>query len=365
MRVLFILHMPPPVHGASVMGEYVHRSKVVNEAFECSFVNLSTAHGLEDIGKVTWQKLKAFLLLRKAIRNKVREFNPDVVYITPNSHGVAFFKEYILVQMLKAMKQRVVMHFHNKGVKTRQDNPLYNFMYRRFFHDTKVILLAGALYEDVRKYVSHDNVYICHNGIPDTPFHNGDMEVSNTTPRLLFLSNLLISKGIITLLDALEILRDKGYSFTCDIVGGETKEMNARQFEETISQRRLESCVYYHGSKYGEEKQQFLNRTDLLVFPTYYDHECFPLVLLEAMQHGKPCITTNEGGITDIVEHGKTGIIVEKKNPTALAKAIATLIDNPSQRRQMGQAGRKAYEEKFTISVFEQQLTNILTTCYD
>lgn len=47
------------------------------------------------------------------------------------------------------------------------------------------------------------------------------------------------------------------------------------------------------------------------MFPTYYHNECFPLVLLEAMQHGLPCISTNEGAISDIVDDGVTGYIVE------------------------------------------------------
>lgn len=50
-RILFILHLPPPVHGAAMMGQYIHDSKVINERFDCHYINLTTAKTLQDIGK--------------------------------------------------------------------------------------------------------------------------------------------------------------------------------------------------------------------------------------------------------------------------------------------------------------------------
>ena len=50
-RILFVLHLPPPVHGAAMMGKYIHDSRVINEAFECKYINLTSAKTLQDIGK--------------------------------------------------------------------------------------------------------------------------------------------------------------------------------------------------------------------------------------------------------------------------------------------------------------------------
>ena len=50
-RILFILHLPPPVHGAAMMGQYIHDSKVINGRFDCHYINLTTAKSLQDIGK--------------------------------------------------------------------------------------------------------------------------------------------------------------------------------------------------------------------------------------------------------------------------------------------------------------------------
>lgn len=50
-NILFILHMPPPVHGASMVGKYIHDSHVINETFNCHYFNLTLARDLNDIGK--------------------------------------------------------------------------------------------------------------------------------------------------------------------------------------------------------------------------------------------------------------------------------------------------------------------------
>ena len=70
--ILFILHMPPPVHGAAMMGKYIHDSKVINETFDCHYINLATAKDIKDIGKVGLKKLISFLEMLKSIRKMVK-----------------------------------------------------------------------------------------------------------------------------------------------------------------------------------------------------------------------------------------------------------------------------------------------------
>lgn len=61
-------------------------------------------------------------------------------------------------------------------------------------------------------------------------------------------------------------------------------------------------------------------------------NECFPLVILEAMEYKLPVISTNEGGIPDIVKDGENGLICEKQNPYSLADCIAKLLDDEELR---------------------------------
>jgi glycosyltransferase involved in cell wall biosynthesis len=95
------------------------------------------------------------------------------------------------------------------------------------------------------------------------------------------------------------------------------------------------------GPRYGEEKYGELRKADLFVFPTYND--AFPLVTLEAMQFALPVISTNEGGVPDIVNDGETGFLVERQNVEQLAEKIALLLQNKELRQMMGQKGYERF----------------------
>ena len=75
----------------------------------------------------------------------MKRLKPQLVYVTPNACGGAFYKDFVVVQLLKAMGCKVVAHYHNKGVATRQDRKLDSWLYRRFFKGIRVMLLAEPL----------------------------------------------------------------------------------------------------------------------------------------------------------------------------------------------------------------------------
>lgn len=365
-KILFIMHMPPPVHGAAMVGQYIHDSELINGEFESHYINLTTAKNLQDIGKVGMRKLFDFFKLLKKIRRVVKDIKPQLVYVTPNACGGAFYKDFVVVEMLKRLGCKVIVHYHNKGVATRQDRWLDNILYKRFFKGIKVILLSECLYEDVKKYVKKEDVFVCGNGIPSAAiesFVSAPIDAASPEdkiPHILFLSNLLISKGVVVLLDSLKVLKEKGCRVVCDFVGGETVEMDAAMFQAEVAKRGLEDMVVYHGRKYGKDKDAFLNTADIFVFPTFYHNECFPLVLLEAMEHGVACISTTEGGIPGIIDDGKTGFLVPKHDAETLAEKIQTLLSDAALRQRMGEAGREKFEKEFTLEVFEKRMAEIL-----
>ena len=357
-KILFILHLPPPIHGAAVVGSIIQNSSLIRNTFNCRFINLATASGLNDIGKFKFSKIIRFRSLISRIKQEIRDFQPDLIYITPNSSGNAFYKDWITVQILKRTKIPVVAHFHNKGVSRNATNWLKTNLYHRFFRSLNVILLSQRLLPDIKRFVDPQRVYICHNGLPD---------MSNTTDRLqrvsepchiLFLSNLLIDKGILILLDALELLNKQGYDFICDIVGGETAEIDKTRLIDEIAARSLDNKVVYHGPVYGDTKTAFLKETDIFVFPTL--NEAFGLVCLEAMQNSLPVVTSAEGGIPDIVIDGYNGFICNPLDCKTIAEKIAILLSDSVKRTEMGENGRRLYEKNFTDVIFESNLCKIL-----
>lgn len=370
-RVLFVGSLPPPIHGSAVVCLQIKGSKVINDAFDGDWINLGTSRAMDEIGKKTLAKPFRLMI------SLCREFwflltkRYDLCYLAITCHGSGFLKDSPFILMAKLFRKKIVIHQHNKGMANDVDRWPYRWLLPFCYKYAKVILLSWYLYPDIEKVVKKENVYICPNGIKVQEFKNSINdnekksrigELESSVPRLLFLSNLIESKGVLVLLDALKILKDKGYSFICDFVGGETKEIDAKRFNDEVGKRSLNEFARYQGRKYGEEKEEAFEHSDIFVFPTYYPNETFGLVNLEAMAHKKPIVSTNEGGIPDVVKDGENGLISERNNPDSLAQCIGTLLDNGELRERMGEEGYHKLKEQFTEEVFEKRMKEILWT---
>lgn len=356
-KILFILHVPPPVHGSSVMGKFIVTSDIVNSEFKTNHINLGTSSKIDEIGKGSFRKIVLYCQILIAVVNQLLFNKPDIVYLAITAKGVAFYKDFIVVLLTKIFRIKLVLHFHNKGVCLNQNKIIDNILYRILFNNTKVILLSQFLLYDIKKYVISKNVYYCPNGIPKMNSIIKSKSNNNKITNILFLSNLIESKGVFILLEACSMLKKRGVEFNCTFVGGEG-DINKNDFQEKLKCLNLKDLVSYEGKKYGDEKEKYFLNADIFVLPTLND--TFGLVILEAMQYSLPVIATIEGGIPDIVLDNQTGYLVEKNNALSLADKLELLIGDANLRLKMGRKGFQIFEKKFTIESFEKNFVGIL-----
>jgi len=358
-KLLFILHLAPPIHGASVAGGFIRDSKDINQNFDCTYINLATASSLSDKGKIGFKKIFAILLLLYKVLVHLFSEKFQLCYITINSKGPAWYKEMGIVTLVKLFRVPIIYHYHNQGIagnlNTFFKKKLYDFQFKR----SKTILLSPLLYPDIETFVKESEVYYCPNGIPASTISlkkETDSEVLKLST-ILFLSNLIEAKGVYILLDACVLLKKKQIPFRCVFIGGEA-DITAIQFREKVSQNNLQEEVEYKGRKYGIEKKTAFAEADIFAFPTHYD--IFGLVNLEAMQHALPVISTFQGAIAEVIIDGVNGFLIPQHDVEALAEKLEILINNPKLRNEMGLAGKKRYEEKFTLEIFEKRMLAIL-----
>lgn len=356
-KILFILHTPPPVHGSSIVGKQIMDSKLINSSFNTDYINLGTSKDISHIGAWGLKKTIAYFAILYSIFKKLVFNKYGVIYIAPTVSNLGFYKDFMAIVIIKLFKNKVVFHLHNKGMSVRKQNFVSNFCYRFAFKDVDVILLSKLLYADVEEFVSEEKTHICPNGIDLIP----DLEIKlknnpkNETHTILFLSNLIESKGVLVLLNACKILNDTKVNFKCLFVGGEG-DIFKDDFNKIIKEYNLSDKVFYLGKKYEEEKHEVFMKADIFAFPTFYKNECFPLVNLEAMQYAIPVISTSEGGIPDIVKNGFNGYIIEKDNSLELADRLVILIKNEALRKELGSNGRIKFLKEFTLDTFEKNL---------
>ena len=357
-RILFITPLPPPVHGSAMVSQYIKENKELHKEFNCDFVNLSTSRHIDEIGKKSIMKYLRFIGAYFITFWKLLTHRYTLCYLAITCYGLGFLKDAPFVLLCKLFGRKVMIHQHNKGMSGCVDKKPYKWLLPLVYKNTKVILLSWHLYPDIEKVVKKEQIIICPNGIPEISEKDLCFERSNDVPQLLFLSNLIPSKGVYTLLDACKILKEKGYQFVCNFIGGESKEITKDIFEEAARERGINDIVIYHGAKYGKEKVSHFTNADIFLHPT--SNDCFPLTLLEAMQYGLPIITTDIGGIADIVQNNYNGYICECKNPMSLAKAIEDLLIDKQKRIEFGKNGYNMFHEHFTLATFNKNITKII-----
>jgi glycosyltransferase involved in cell wall biosynthesis len=358
-RVLFVLQLPPPQHGASHVGDTIRASTSINAAFDCDFIRISSA-SIDGSRRTIIGKVAATLRLWHRVWQATRTRAYDLAYITPCATGLPFYKDYLVALIVRRRVPSVIYHFHNKGVAINSCVP--RLLKRHFFRGVRVILLSRRLLPDVEAFVTGDRVAILPNGI--TPLGNpqpaGRPDSSLVT--VLFLSNMIRSKGVFVLLEACRILKESGLRFVCRFAGP-WYEIGEDEFFAAVTRLGLEGCVEHLGPRFGTQKVEVMLQSDIFAFPSL--DECFPLVILEAMSLGLPVIASEEGGIPDIIEHGLSGLMVARNDPVALAQALTTLIQSPPRRREIGEAGLAVFRARFTDAHFERGLLRMLISALE
>ncbi len=354
------MHIPPPINGAAMVGEQIKNSKKINSVFETDYINLTTSFNLNKIGKGGVSKIFTAILIAKKVIQALRKKDYDLCYMTLTAKGFGFYKDFLIVLVLKLFGKEIVYHFHNKGVEQNSGNTLNRLLYTFTFKNTKSIQLSPLLYYDIKRYVLPKDVHFCANGIPDAFESKKEKENNLDSPcKFLFLSNMMEEKGVLILLEACGLLKKRALSFECHFIGA-WSDISEEFFYEKIGQLDIADNVFAHGKQYGSDKVKFFSSADVFVFPTFYNNECFPLVLLEAMQYGLPVVSTREGGIADIVKENMTGFLVPRQDEKELASVLVDLIVDVPLREQMGEKGRERFEDLYTSEIFEANLLEIL-----
>ena len=157
-------------------------------------------------------------------------------------------------------------------------------------------------------------------------------------------ANLFPRKGIHFLLEALETIHPQIPLLHCLIVGDGDPEYRG-MLEAMVEAKGLRSTVTFTG--FQDKVFEYMMAIDVFVLPSTL--EGFGKVLLEAMASSKPIVATRVGGIPEVVEEGITGLLVPSENSQQLAEALRTLLENPTLRVTMGQAGKHRVETTFSF----------------
>jgi colanic acid/amylovoran biosynthesis glycosyltransferase len=199
-----------------------------------------------------------------------------------------------------------------------------------------------------------DKMHVVRLGIDPRLFAPSEREHrAERLVEILCVGRLVPSKGQLILLQACELLLAQGYSFRVRLVGAGSDRKSLEAFA-----RQKNIPVAFEGARNHDETRALLGHADIFVLASFA--EGVPVALMEAMSMEIPCVSTSVAGIPELIRDGLEGLLVHASSATALAGAIARLIDDPLLRRELGVAGRKRVCELYHLRKNVRSLALVL-----
>ncbi|HEY3354515.1 MAG TPA: glycosyltransferase [Polyangia bacterium] len=310
------------------------------------------AHRVESRGRIDG---RALLHLKRTLDEQVR---PEIIH----SHG---YKTDAFAAVLRPILRRragLVATNHlwtNETARLKVYETIDALAFRAF---DKIVAVSEAIAEEMRdRGVPEDKVEVIQNGLDygelDAQAHPGQKlraELRAFDPDSLFIGfvgRLSPQKGINYLLDAAARLHGRKNVYFVIIGEGELRPAIERQ----LKGEQLDDRVFLLGRR--DDVPDLLSELDIVVLPSL--REGTPMALLEAMGVGRAVVASAVGGVRDVVEDGRTGLIVAPTDVPALAAAIEHLVDHAGERQQIGAAAAASVREKFSGAAMTRRYTRI------
>jgi glycosyltransferase involved in cell wall biosynthesis len=210
------------------------------------------------------------------------------------------------------------------------------------------------------KLIKKNKCFLIYNGLKSPEFLEKDLAkkfIEKTINQPLnnkiiigTISRLEYSKNIENLLESAKILKRENIIYLVIGDGPERKKI-----EKLINRYQLKNNFFLLGDI--PEAAKYLKAFDIFVLPSRY--EGFPLVILEAMNARLPIVVTDVGGLKEMIENKKEGILVEAKNPKVLAMAIKELIENKNLARNLAENAYRKVKEMFSLEKMVKETFNL------
>lgn len=283
------------------------------------------ARDLERLGEIT----------RKVAREK-RRFQPDLVHV--NSVGL---NAWLHLQTARVSDAPTLVSVHQLPLESASEND--TLQGRSLRSADYVTCCSEDLLEQLCKRIPELCTRSCviYNGLP----------ASSTTPRevnstieLLCVGRLVPEKGFDLALDAFEKLCARYPNARLTLAGDGPEREALEQRAEGLG---IRDRVEFLGWTAPDSIPERMNRASLLLMPSR--REGLPLVAIEASLAGLPIVATKVGGLPEVIDAGRTGLLVRPEDSSALTKSMVSILEDPKRARAMGEAARSRALERFDL----------------
>ena len=345
--------------GVATVALDIVEDPVLNEEFDVVFQNTSQnddgrgEFGLENIARALQHSWDTFRLARRGA----------VVHTHSVQHPVfVAWRQVAIALAARARGARVLAHNHAQppymeppGEYRISAAHRLGFRVLDLLVDAN-ILIAAAGEPNLRQYMPTAELPVIANSIEvdEVVPTSADHE----PPVILFVGEMLERKGLVVLMDALDILEGRGVTdWELRIVGDNRPGLDPDKdaMSELITSRGRAAAMT--GPLRREQVLEELAAADIYVFPTYTEGQ--PFTVIESLAAGVPIVASNIQAIWNMISDGENGALVEPGDAEGFADAIQTLLEDPELRRKVSESNRALAKRRFDRSVFRENLAEL------
>lgn len=218
---------------------------------------------------------------------------------------------------------------------------------------TRVIVSLEDAFGYLPRFVRDKSVTICH-GVDSRLFHPSTRRAENSAFNVVFLGRLVPFKGASVAIRAVSQIKERIPNIVLAIAGvGPQRD----ELETLARSEGVEDSVRFLGFVEGSRVPSLLRNSDVLCCPSIADAS--PTVILQGMACGLPIVASNVGGISEMVGHGASGLLVEPDNEMKLSEAFVKLHEDSELRRRLGDDGRLRVEREYDWDVIAKRMVGL------
>jgi glycosyltransferase involved in cell wall biosynthesis len=272
-------------------------------------------------------------------------------------------KDLLLVVLAKVFSRRKIrlIYTRHMALTRKKDDFYHRFLYENV---DAYLVITKELYNDAVKYLplEKNKIHLIYHGVPaanniqnscDSYIEASGMDENSF--RLVIFSRVEKGKGQHLVAEAVKELLAQGKKLQLAIIGHIMDQEYYNSITKYIKHNKLENSVFYLG--FHDNPTSIMPCFNAVVLATKC--ETFGLTLPEAMRAGVAVIGSNCGGVPEIIEHEKTGLLFETENVKDLTKQILKLVDDKDYCDKLAQAGKKDADERFSEEKHSSQLMEV------
>lgn len=283
---------------------------------------------------------------------KISKKQYDIVHINPSLNSRSLLRDamFMLIIRMRGIKN-VLVFMHGWDDKTAAfigKSSLLKWLFIRIFGRASVIyVLANTFQQTLVDWgIDNSRVQVITTMFDGQQFDGVVRKRVDDNVQLLFLSRFVKEKGIYELFTAFNRMR-KSFPALRLIMAGDGPEMKA--MHEWVNNAGLENYVSFTGYVRDKKKAQVLVDADIFVLPSY--SEGCPVSLLEAMAAGLPVVSSDVGGVSNVIVPDKNGFLLDEATPEKIEAAIRNLLEDSDKRVRMSENNRAIAWKNYEASI--------------